>query len=103
MMAPEQFENQATAQLKAILQRKNMLARQSKILAFLGTLEDIVDLPKYACESFDTNLVQMGQPFTWFGKWQSQLDHMPSSHSQSSTNQPTNQRANQPTNQRTSD
>ena len=35
-------ENRAMAHLKAFLQRKNIFARRSTILAFLGTLTDVI-------------------------------------------------------------
>ena len=41
-MVPNWFEGCAIAHLKAFLQRKNIFARQSSILAFLGTLTDVV-------------------------------------------------------------
>ena len=41
-MVPDWFENCALAHLKAFLQRKNIFARQSTILAFLGTLTDVM-------------------------------------------------------------
>ena len=41
-MVPDWFENCALAHLKAFLQRKNIFARRSTILAFLGTLTDVL-------------------------------------------------------------
>ena len=41
-MVPNRLESCAMAHLKAFLQRKNIFAKQSTILVFLGTLTDML-------------------------------------------------------------
>ena len=44
-MVPDWFDSRAMAHLNAFLQRKNIFEEQSIILAFLGTLTDVIPIP----------------------------------------------------------
>ena len=41
-MVPDRFDSRAMAHLNAFLQKKNIFEEQSLILAFLGTLTDVM-------------------------------------------------------------